>query len=82
MVFVPFNFSFYSGKFQVALAGRILQNIACAYVCIRVETTGIECFHSVASMPHFLGISYSERPLNEENKSNERLDEVFDEAFN
>jgi hypothetical protein len=50
-------------------------------VCIRVETTGIECFHGVARIPHFLGISHSERPLNEENKSNEKLDEVFDEAF-
>jgi hypothetical protein len=46
-----------------------------------VETTGIECFHGVARIPHFLGISHSERPLNEENKSNEKLDEVFDEAF-
>jgi hypothetical protein len=42
-----------------------------------VETTGIECFHGVARIPHFLGISHSERPLNEENKSNEKLDEVL-----
>jgi hypothetical protein len=35
------------------------------YKRFRMETTGIECFHSVARIPHFLGISHIERSSNE-----------------